>query len=333
MAATVFDGARRLDEAFDWVIVEEAAKAWPTELMIPIVLGTRWTLIGDHRQLGAHRGEEVASFLDSLKSYPNPDVRLHYDARQHRLRVLNMFKTLFDEQPEAGDTMYARGRGRLNTQFRMHRDIAEPVRRVFYPREPAALDPDGLPVSFLESHPSATIPHGVNYPEFLADAALVWLDTAGHPACVDEPTWSNDGEVALIEKLVAMQPPPAPAGQEGKDSLVVLTPYREQVRKLRQRGALLGRVHTVHSFQGREADRVVVSLVRSTSVDGGPAANVGHVGQDEVANVLLSRALRLLVVVGNLEHFAANGGPKWRELARVVRRYGRVVQAVEWDLL
>ena len=131
-----------------------------------------------------------------------------------------MFKTLFDEQPEAGDTMYARGRGRLNTQFRMHRDIAEPVRRVFFRASQPRSTRTDCPSASWSRIPSRDHPHGVNYPEFLADAALVWLDTAGHPACVDEPTWSNDGEVALIEKLVAMQPPPAPAGQEGKDSLV-----------------------------------------------------------------------------------------------------------------
>jgi superfamily I DNA and/or RNA helicase len=128
-----------------------------------------------------------------------------------------------------------------------------------------------------------------------------------------------------------MRPEPAPPDSEGDGSLVVLTPYRAQVSKLRQRGSLLGRVHTVHSFQGREADRVVVSLVRSTTVDGGPPANIGHVGHDEVANVLLSRAHRLMVIVGNLEHFRKNGGPRWHDLTAVIQRYGRVVRAVDWD--
>jgi AAA domain len=350
ISATVFDGARRLDESFDWVIVEEAAKAWPTEVVIPLVLGTRWTLIGDHRQLGAHRGEAVAAFLDSLRSYPNEDVRVHYDAREDRLRVLNLFKSLFEEPASSGtgtladaatagravtssEALFAKGRGRLTMQFRMHRDIAEPVSRVFYPKDPPVLDADGLAQSFLQSHPRATTGHGVTHPSILAGAALVWLDTAGHPACTDHPMWTNDGEVDLVEALVAsMRPPPTPVGSdEDQNSLVVLTPYRAQAAKLRQRGELRGRVHTVHSFQGREADRVVVSLVRSTDVDGGPASNVGHVGQDEVANVLLSRAVRLLVVVGNFAHFAANGGPRWRDITTVIRRYGRVVSALDWQ--
>ncbi len=125
--------------------------------------------------------------------------------------------------------------------------------------------------------------------------------------------WSNEGEVALIEAMVSrMVPAPAAGDGDGPDSLVILTPYLSQVRKLEGRGVLRGRVHTVHSFQGREADRVIVSLVRTTRVGDNPTRNVGHVGKDEVANVLLSRAKRLLVLVGRFEHFRDNGGQTWR---------------------
>ncbi len=48
---------------FDWVVIEEAAKAWPTELAIPLVRGMRWTLIGDHFQLPAHQRDEIQRFL------------------------------------------------------------------------------------------------------------------------------------------------------------------------------------------------------------------------------------------------------------------------------
>jgi superfamily I DNA and/or RNA helicase len=87
----------------------------------------------------------------------------------------------------------------------------------------------------------------------------------------------------------------------------------------------------VHSFQGREADRVIVSLVRARWVSHDPVRNVGHVGQDEVINVLLSRAKRLMVLVGNLDHFGANGGQSWADVVRVVRRYGLVLRADEWE--
>lgn len=168
-------------------------------------------------------------------------------------------------------------------------------------------------------------------PAFLHGHALVWLDTGGCPGCTDAPWWFNEGEAALIGRLVqAMAPAPIAPGEEGKRSLVVLTPYRAQVDELNRYDALAGRIHTVHSFQGGQADRVVVSLVRTTRRGECQAANVGHVGKDEVSNVLLSRAQRLLIVVGDLGHFEHNAGPQWSTIVKTVRRYGHIQPAAEW---
>ncbi|HEV7652726.1 MAG TPA: AAA domain-containing protein [Actinophytocola sp.] len=339
IAETIFNGATSLTENFDWVIVEEAAKAWPTEVIIPLVLGTRWTLVGDHRQLGAHRSDSVERFLDELQFHPNEEVRSHFDRMDDHLSVLNLFRSLFEQKenvvanyPSAARTRERKGLGKLTMQFRMHNDIAEPVRRVFYPLDPPVMDADGLPESFLETYDSTAPSHGVTAPTFLAGKALIWLDTSERSGCDEEPRWSNDGEVELIESVVnGMRPAPSPVAEDGDDDLVVLTPYRAQVKKLRRRGVLNGRVHTVHSFQGRESDRVIVSLVRTRTRGDEPALNVGHVGQDEVANVLLSRAKGLLLLVGNFRHFADNGGENWNMITRIVERYGKVVPADLWD--
>jgi serine/threonine protein kinase len=335
IAATVLDSARDPTELFDWVIVEEAAKAWPTELIVPLVMGVRWALIGDHRQLGAHRQEELRQFLDSLRGNQDEDVRPHYEQRADRLRVMNLFASLFEDRT-APAGRHVVPLGRLSMQFRMHSRIAEPMRRAFYQEPRPRLDPDGLPESFLGSHfPVTDRGHGVTAPAFLADRPLVWLDTSDRADCADLPRWSNPGEVRLVEALVErMRPGPAPAGQEGdaEGGLVVLTPYLMQLRKLNSRGLLLNRVHTVHSFQGREADRVVVSLVRTSRQGDGVSQNVGHVGQDEVVNVLLSRARRLLVIVGSFKHFREYGGPSWDTVTRAVERYGTVVPADELDV-
>ena len=338
LAGTTLDDAVDITESFDWVIVEEAAKAWPTELIIPMTMGSRWTLVGDHRQLGAHRGEDVERFLTSLHNHPNELVRIHYDQRHKHLEVLELFRTLFKEQVPEDHGFNVQGLaaggdlGRLDMQFRMHDRIAEPVRRVFYPREPRQLDDLGLPESFLTSHPSVSRPHGVTEPYYLAGRPLVWIDTGAHPACFDQPMWFNEGEVELIDGLVhRMEPQPAPADTDGPNSLAVLTPYRAQLDRLQGRSVVSGRVFTVHSFQGREADRVIVSLVRTTRVAASPERNVGHVGRDEVANVLLSRAKRLLILVGRFEHFRDNGGATWREITAMVERFGTIVKPEVWS--
>lgn len=335
ISSTITETVRDPSDMFDWVILEEAAKAWPTEVIIPLVLGTRWTLIGDHRQLGAYREREVSQFLESLSDHADDDVRRHFEDRKSRLRALKLFASLFEEGSPDANSSPARRRvsplGRLELQFRMHPIIAQPVGRAFYRLQPEQRDEDGLPVSFLRTHgATAEIDHGVSRPYFLKNSPLVWLDTAGMEQCREEPFWYNLGEVELIEKLVQqMDPPPLPPGVPAEEDggLVILTPYLAQKKRLESRGLLARRVHTVHSYQGREADRVIVSLVRSTRLGNTVASNVGHVGQDEVINVLLSRARRLLVLVGNLEHLATCGGESWDIVIRTIKRYGRIEPA------
>lgn len=340
IAAELLQRSRQVDDAFDWVIVEEAAKAWPTEIMIPLVLGTRWTLIGDHRQLGAHRSSDLKAFLESLEG--RDEVETVYQARHHHLRWLALFKSFFDpagitaesgaatEPPAPGAPGVATGR--LNTMFRMHPALAEPIRRNFYPREPKKLDDTGFWVSDLEPDREVVKNHDLSSPEEFVGHALIWVDTEGMDNCRSVPFWSNDGEVEVVERIVAsMQPPAAPPGEQGRNSLAVLTLYQNQRRKLDQRGLLTNRVFTVHSFQGREADRVVVSLVRDQHASGGPRNNVGLLAQDEVVNVLLSRAKSLLVLVGHFGHFEENAGPVWNRITRMVDQFGHRVHAEEWD--
>ena len=114
----------------------------------------------------------------------------------------------------------------------------------------------------------------------------------------------------------------------------MLSPYRRQNELLRGYGAVKGHLSTVHAFQGREADVVVVSLVRDTRRGvkdvPSPSASLGHLIIPNLANVLLSRAKRLLVLVGNYQHFAAfDDGPGgfWGDVCRAVTLYGRRIQA------
>jgi hypothetical protein len=348
IAAAVLDRSRYRGDVFDWVIVEEAAKAWPTELIVPLVQGSRWTLIGDHRQLGAHKADMLARFLDSLADYPDETVQQYYEDRAQHLHYLALFASFFapslPKKPTDGAAaapaadsrflkeLHGQARGRLNRQFRMHPDIAQPVSRAFYRDDAKKPDADGLPQSFLKSDEIARKPHGLTRPEKFDGHSLIWLNTNGVSDCLEVPRWYNPGEVDIIDRVVrAMSPAPAEPGDEGEGSLVVLTPYRAQLMELARRNALADRVHTVHSFQGREADRVIVSLVRARWVSHDPVRNVGHVGQDEVINVLLSRAMRLMILVGNLEHFGTHGGDSWAEVVKVVLRYGLVLPADDWE--
>ena len=329
--------SRTVADAFDWVIVEEAAKAWPTEIMIPLVLSSRWTLIGDHRQLGAHRSDDFRQFLDSLEGHEAEELEAAFTDRQVYLRYLALFRSFFDP-PTVGELVPdpnegIRATGRLNTMFRMHPDIGEPIRRVFYAKDREITDDDGFWFTDLERDRDGQEEHqhGLTEPEEFVGCPLIWVDTSGLPKHENVRAWANPGEVETVRRIVkSMQPASAPAGEVGPRSLVVLTPYHAQRLELSRLDELAGRVHTVHSFQGREADRVVVSLVRDRYVADSPQGNVGLLAQDEVVNVLLSRAMSLLVLVGNFDHFAKHAGSSWAWVTRAVEHFGRRVHAEKW---
>ena len=94
--------------------------------------------------------------------------------------------------------------------------------------------------------------------------------------------------------------------------VLILAPYAEQVRELdgrvrqeRDRFAALNvEVNTVDAAQGREADALVFSCVRSNS-----EGRTGFVREFQRANVALSRGRYLLTIFGDASFFERAGGP------------------------
>ncbi|SCE66058.1 regulator of nonsense transcripts 1 [Micromonospora coriariae] len=326
------------ESVFNWVVVEEAAKAWPTELAMPLLRGLRWTLIGDHFQLPAHRRQDLKRFLDACAADTNSQMAgITPEKVTAYMRVFDLFGTLFEGQPDP-----RRPLRRMSTQFRMREPIGELVSRVFYPagEQPAVLAADGLPVGGLATHIDEDFTNRIPAvrlmrPRRLDQQSLVWLDTAGIASCHDDPHWSNSGEAALVKRLLEdLDPfPVANRGGYGPDPLAVLTPYREQIRLLQGVGLARPYLSTVHAFQGREADMVIVSLVRDQARLGrsGAAASgagLGHLGQRQLVNVLFSRARRQLVLIGRFDHYARSAG-FWPQVCRAVELYGVRVPAEE----
>lgn len=294
------------NDAFDWVIVEEAAKAWPTELAMPLVFGLRWTLIGDHLQLGAFGGREVEAFLDRCAASPHEDLREHGDRKHVYLRIFSTFASLF--APRSKDPDRPRAIRSLDLQFRMPREIADMVSLAFYRGE-------------LETNPSlAVVPPCLREPDWLAGRHLVWLDTGR--SATEEPLWVNRQEARIVARLVRQFEPLEPRPPL-REQLVILSPYLAQNRLLRDElpPELRDRVFTVDSFQGREAEIVVVSLVRSNE-EITQHGRVGFMVSPERVNVMFSRARNLLVIVGSFDHFADSGVEFWKTVCDCVEAYG-----------
>ena len=79
-------------------------------------------------------------------------------------------------------------------------------------------------------------------------------------------------------------------------SLGVITPYRAQVRLLRERLADVPdvEVDSVDGFQGREKEAIIVSLVRSNH-----EGEIGFLADARRTNVAFTRARRCLLVIGD----------------------------------
>ncbi len=297
----------------DWVIVEEAARAWPTELAQPLVRGLRWTLIGDHFQLPAFDELAIQRFLDLCRNSSQPELARHGANAAAYHAVFRLFGNLFDGR---ADRRKKRPRvmrlmeplDELDVQFRMHEDICRIVSRAFY-RE--RIDPNTGELThyvdgWLKTHPSANTMHDQHAPRVLAGRSVVWFDTTDVTDSADRRSWRNPGEVEVIRRLLDKLRPVPPAGEE---AFAILTPYnaqREDLLAAPLPGWVAGRIYTIDSFQGREADVVIVSMVRSVERHPQrPETNIGHLVSPNRVNVLLSRARRLLIVVGRIDHFAA----------------------------
>ncbi|MCB9746381.1 MAG: AAA family ATPase, partial [Alphaproteobacteria bacterium] len=172
----------------------------------------------------------------------------------------------------------------LEVQHRMHRDIQALVAEIYGPRY--------RPHPAVAEHALCDLIEITDDP--LPAGPVLWVDTAGagFEEQVDPASRSlfNPGEARLVEiavgRLLAAGLPPADIG--------VIAPYSAQVHRLREALPPGVEVNTINAFQGREAEAIVVSWVRSN-----PERQIGFVADGRRLTVALTRARRALVLVGD----------------------------------
>lgn len=255
---------------FDLVIIDEAARATPGELMIPMLRGHKVVMIGDHKQLPptvdpAFRDEEAP-----LAVGPS-DVR--------RMYAETLFERLFSGLPQEMT-------GRLLTQYRMPPMIGNIVAEMFYPA-------DNL-TTFKDKEPPIAFRH-----------PLQWLDTSCMEGWLGEnpkngQSLVNLGEVklviALLEAIISTS-----ANLPMQPDIAVITCYSAQkselLKNLENNGYLKRfdiAIDTVDSFQGNQADIVIYCTTRSHG-------SIRFLNDPNRLNVALSRTKREFLLVGDLK--------------------------------
>jgi hypothetical protein len=324
---------------FDSVIVDEAARANPLDLFIPMSLGRRRiVLVGDHRQLPHMLEPDVERQLEESVS----------DQTREALKK-SLFERLYHVlEARSKEDRFPRT-VMLDTQYRMHPVLGDFVSRTFY-----------------EFHDDAPIRSGGKKEQFehglrdYAPAVAAFLEVPLHLGAER----GGQSKSRPVEAKRIAQELKRLCDSDKSLSFGVITFYAAQRDELwralaeeqmateleqggyellpgfrethDRQGRLVERVRvgTVDSFQGKEFDVVILSMVRSNELPEGDAVALrrkyGHLMLENRLCVAMSRQRRLLIVAGDPAMLEGPGAA--RELRALVefRRlcegsHGRIV--------
>src|SRR5258708_6262414 len=283
-------GVSELD--FDVCIVDEASKAAPTELLVPLSRCRRWIVVGDQRQL--------PPFID--EGFRDPETLERFGLNEHSIKA-----TLFDRLQEL---LPAECKTVLSTQYRMVPAIGNLISECFYS-------------STLKSAPK----EWDRTFEGVLPKPVVWLSTSRDLKRHESPvgrSYQNDLEIRVIHSLLKrLNSVASSTGRRWK--VAVLTGYAPQIAMLEKRfGRDVGDCrhldiewNTVDAVQGRQADVTIYSVTRSN-----PQGKIGFLRDASRLNVALSRSRHYLVLVGDHEFFRdARGENPFKKVIDYIDRH------------
>ncbi|MDR2117559.1 MAG: AAA family ATPase [Planctomycetaceae bacterium] len=313
---------------YDAVIIDEAARTSPRDLMIPMTQGKKIILVGDHRQLPHIIDTDI---IEKLCNEETDNLDKDSDLLAPDKKTLlekSMFEYLFHRLKalEAKDGIQRTVT--LDAQYRMHPVLGRFVSKEFYEQYEEQFD------SPLEEKYFTQNLSGTN------GKPLMWLDV---PAEKGKEAKQGTSRIRQAEiSVIGEQLKRWIDSNEGKDlSFGVISFYKAQTDLMLKDFAKYGltqsntdgkfdivkeyqmfgeghkkygeerlRIGTVDAFQGKEFDVVFLSMVRNqppkfneptdeTEIEKKKIQMFGHLLSKNRLCVAVSRQKRLLVVVGD----------------------------------
>ncbi|MCD4705262.1 hypothetical protein K8R66_04270, partial [bacterium] len=269
---------------FDLTIMDEAGAIEVPSALIPIIQSKKTILLGDHKQLPPIIKEDkkyIGNFLNE-----NPELRQ------------SIFELLFNKvNSRENCTMM------LNEQYRMQKNIADFVNKVFYDNK---LKTSENIVSNLQSNFDGVIN---------AKAQMVWFDREYWNEKVGT-SYQCKLEFNLIKNIVNSFK--KAYGDEIASDIAVITPFRAQYKLI---AGELPEIEcgTVHKFQGREKKIIIFSLAEYENF--GPLFT-GDKGKI-LLNVAVSRAQQKFIIIGskNIKKYI----PHYQQLFDHIAKTGYIV--------
>lgn len=300
------------------VILEEAARSNPLDLLIPIIKAEeRIIMVGDQNQLPHLLETEVAE--KSLESIENIDERKD----KRLLYERSLFGIIFDNVKKGKRKRHIT----LEEQFRMHPSIGDFISNTYY---------DGI-LKAGSKNLSASKRHNLTLP-WAKEKTMVFCNVDGsHQEGKGQSKYRTAEAVRIMSLIDELKTDPEFANL----SIGVITFYSRQVNVLFEEAAKQEhgyavrnsdgydihpsyqtfaddkekmRIGSVDSFQGKEFDVVILSTVRSNSYareDGNEKKVFGFLTLANRLNVAFSRAKKLVIVVGDAEMFEDDFAKKY----------------------
>ncbi|HZI12895.1 MAG TPA: AAA domain-containing protein [Myxococcus sp.] len=294
---------------FTNVIVDEAARANPLDLLIPLARAERRIiLVGDHRQLPHILEPDVEQLLE--RSVQEEAGELLRRSLFHRLFMAMKAREARDGIPRTVT---------LDVQYRMHPVLGDFVSDTFYKKHEEG---------FRSGSPASDFVHGIE--RYREDAVAAWVDLP----LVRGPERGGQSKSRPVEARWIAREVAGLLDKHPGLSFGVIAFYASQVRELMREMEVLGlteqaeegytvvpalrelrdargtlkerlRVGTVDAFQGKEFDVVFLSMTRSNDVRvedvRSQRRKYGHLMLENRLCVAMSRQQRLLVVVGDAD--------------------------------
>jgi hypothetical protein len=298
-------------DPFDTVIVDEAARANPLDLLIPLTSAKRRiVLVGDHRQLPHIVDNAIQKELEEDKEAAKDVSRFLKDSLFERFYTI--LKKLYEKDGIQRVVT-------LNTQYRMHPVIGDFISRTFYEKYGDPKIDSGTPAGKL-AH---------NIPEYQNKVAI----SINIPHIKGEEKKQSGSTFRPVEAKEAIRRAKAILDHDPSISVGVITFYSRQVTELFKEAEKSGmaekndsgeymitkpyqktikaeerfRIGSVDAFQGKEFDVVILSLVRSNKVKIRSPKDIrkkyGFLTSYNRLNVAMSRAKKLLIAVGDEQMF------------------------------
>ncbi len=306
-------------QGIDVVIIDEVSKSSFLDLLIPILYGKTVILVGDHRQLPPMydlRHMRADDFEGLDENIITKEINDRYTALYEEC----FFKTLYEKVPDDFRVM-------LNKQYRCHSHIME-VFNHFYGGSQKGLTV-GTKQQDNEKQHNLTVRVGGNTvidPEH----HIYFIDCEERESSAYEGSTSKVNEqearvaIELLNKLDSASGELVRAGKfkvnkekriDERPSVGVICTYGDQAglikkkRKGKQFNNFSGKqdekliISTVDDFQGDERDIIILSMVRNPA---GKNFDLEFLKKFERINVALSRARKLLIVVGARKFLSEN---------------------------